>query len=79
MDMEKDGAWKMDRQNKKNSIVLERVEQGRIRLELIKKRPLAKKELSAEGCSRPRVRKSGTLCPCSVTELLPLVSPTTSV
>ena len=28
---------------------------------------LAKKELPAEGCSRIRVRKSGTLCHCSVT------------
>ena len=29
--------------------------------------------------SKARVRKSGTLCPCSVTKLLPLLSPTTSV
>ena len=36
MDMEKDGACKMERQNK-NAVVLERVE-GRIMLELIKKR-----------------------------------------
>ena len=36
--MEKDGACKMDRQNKKNAVVLERVGEGRIMLELIKKR-----------------------------------------
>ena len=36
-DMEKDGACKMDRQNK-NAVVLERVYEGRIMLELIKKR-----------------------------------------
>ena len=34
--MEKDGACKMDRQNK-NAVVLERVGEGRIMLELIKK------------------------------------------
>ena len=28
---------------------------------------LAKKELPAEGCSRTRVRKGGTLCHCLVT------------
>ena len=36
--MEKDGACKMDRQNKKNAVVLERVGDGRIMLELIRKR-----------------------------------------
>ena len=36
VDMEKNGACKMDRQNK-NALVLERVREGRI-LELIKKR-----------------------------------------
>ena len=36
--MEKDGACKVDRQNKKNAVVLERVGQGRIMLELINKR-----------------------------------------
>ena len=46
----------MDRQNK-NAVVLERVEEERIMLELIRKRkkmagPLAKKELPAEGSSR---------------------------
>ena len=35
--MEKDGACKMDRQNK-NAVVLERMEEGRIMLELIRKR-----------------------------------------
>ena len=35
--MEKDGACKMDRQNK-NAVVLERVGEGRIMLEMIKKR-----------------------------------------
>ena len=35
--MEKDGACKMDRQNK-NAIVLKRVGEGRIMLKLIKKR-----------------------------------------
>ena len=49
----------MDRQNK-IAVVLERVGEGRIMLEL------AKKKLFAEGCSRTRVRKSGTLCHCSV-------------
>ena len=29
--------------------------------------PLTKKELPAAGCSRTRVRKSGTLCHCLVT------------
>ena len=38
--MEKDGACKMDRQNKNNTVVLERVGQGRKMLELIKKRKL---------------------------------------
>ena len=52
--MEKDGACKMDIQN---AVVLERVGEGRIMLELIRKRkrkmagPLAKKELPVEGCS----------------------------
>ena len=36
MDREKDGACKMDRQN--NAVVLERVGEGRIMLEMIKKR-----------------------------------------
>ena len=36
--MEKDGACKMGRQNKKNAVVIERVGEGRIILELIKKR-----------------------------------------
>ena len=35
--MEKDGACKMDRQNE-NAVLLERVGEGRITLELIKKR-----------------------------------------
>ena len=44
--------------------MLERLGEGRIMLQLIKKRknklarPLAMKELPAEGCSRTRVRKS---------------------
>ena len=38
--MEKDGACKMDRQNKKNAGVLERVGEGRIMLELRKKRKI---------------------------------------
>ena len=38
--MEKDGPCKMDRQNKKNSVVLERVGEGRIILELIRKRKI---------------------------------------
>ena len=38
--MEKDGACKMDRQNKKNAVVLERVGEGRIMLELISKRKI---------------------------------------
>ena len=51
--MEKGGACTMDRQNKKNAVILDRVGEGRIMLELIRKRkrkagPLAKKELSAE-------------------------------
>ena len=37
--MEKDGACKTDRQNK-NAVVLERVCEGRIMLELIKKRKI---------------------------------------
>ena len=37
--MEKDGACEMDRQNK-NAVVLERVGEGRIMLELIKKRKI---------------------------------------
>ena len=36
--MEKDGEFKMDRQNKKNVVVLGRVREGRIMLELIRKR-----------------------------------------
>ena len=36
--MEKDGACKMDRQNKKNEVELEKVGEGRTMLELIKKR-----------------------------------------
>ena len=36
--MEKDGACKMDTQNKKNAILLERVGEGRIMLQLIRKR-----------------------------------------
>ena len=36
--MEKDGACKINKQNKKSAVVLERVEEGRIMLELIKKR-----------------------------------------
>ena len=36
--MEKDGVCKMERQNKKNAVVPGRVEEGRIMLELIKKR-----------------------------------------
>ena len=36
--MEKDGACKVDRQNKKNAVVLERVGEERIMLELIRKR-----------------------------------------
>ena len=36
--MEKDRECKMDRQNKKNAVVLERVAEGRIMLELIRKR-----------------------------------------
>ena len=55
--MEKNGAYKMDRQYKRCSCV-RRVEDRTIKLELVKKRkkkltgPLAKKELPAEGCSR---------------------------
>ena len=37
VDMEKDGACKMDRQNE-NAVVLERVGEGRIMVELIRKR-----------------------------------------
>ena len=67
--MEKDGACKMDRQNKKCSCARK---SGRMKnnagtdKEEEKKLagPLAQKELPAEGCSRTRVRKSGTLCPC---------------
>ena len=40
MGMEKDGALKMDRQNKKNAVVLERVGEGRTVLELIRKRKI---------------------------------------
>ena len=36
--MEKDAACKMDSQNKKNAVVLESVGEGRIMLELIRKR-----------------------------------------
>ena len=55
--MEKDGAFKMDRQNN-NAFVLERVFEGRVMLELIKKEekklagPLAKKKLSVERYSK---------------------------
>ena len=59
----------------KNTVVLERVGEGRILLELIKKRkralagPLAKKELPAEGCSRRngkvhRCEASGSMRAC---------------
>ena len=55
--MKKDGVNKMDRQHLKNAVVLERVKEGRIMLELIKKRKkmaatLTKKEMPDEGCSR---------------------------
>ena len=52
MDKEKDGACKLDRQN---AVVLERVGEGRIMLELIRKRKRnwlghwLRKELPAEG------------------------------
>ena len=36
--MEKDGACKVDRQNKKNAALLERVGEGRIMVELVRKR-----------------------------------------
>ena len=57
--MEKDGVCKMDRQNK-NAVVLERVGEGKIILELIKKRKRNwvdhwLKELPAEGCSRKMI------------------------
>ena len=63
--MEKDGAYKMDRQNKKCSCARKsgRRKNDRNDKEEEKKLagPLAKKGLPAEGCSRTRVRKSGTL------------------
>ena len=67
--MEKDGACKMDRQNKKCSCAREsggRKNNAGTDKEEEKKLagPLAKKELPAEGCSRTRVHKSGTLCHC---------------
>ena len=36
--MEKDGACKIDRKHKKNAVMLEKVGEGRIVLELIRKR-----------------------------------------
>ena len=69
--MEKDGACKMGRQNKnyscarksgrrKNNAGTDKEEEKKLA------GPLAKKELPAEGCSRTRVHRSGTLCPYSV-------------
>ena len=58
MGMEEDGACKLDRQNKKNAVVLERLGERIIMLETDKEEekklagPLAKKELPAERCSR---------------------------
>ena len=56
-DLEKVGAYKMDRQNKKNAVVLEKKGEGRIMLELTRQRKknagtLAKKKLLDEGCSK---------------------------
>ena len=67
--MEKDGAGKMDRRNKKCSYAGKsgRKQKNAETDKEEKKKlagPLAKKELPAEGCSRTRVRKSGTLCHC---------------
>ena len=70
--MDKDGACKMDRQNKKfsyarksgrkkNNAGTDKEEEKKLT------DALAKKELPAEGCSRTRVRKSDTLCHCSMT------------
>ena len=67
--MEKDGVCKMDRQNKKcscsrksvrrkNNSVTDKEEEKKLA------GTLAKKELSAEGCSGTRVCKSDTLCHC---------------
>ena len=69
--MEKDGACKMDRENKKCSCARKsgrRKNNAGIDKEEEKKLAgqMAKKELPAEVCSRTWVRKSGTLCPCSV-------------
>ena len=53
--MEKDGASEMDRKNKKNAVVLEKVGNGGIILELIKKRKrnwLGHWPQLAERCSR---------------------------
>ena len=61
--MEKDGACKMDRQNKKcscarkngrrkNNAATDKEEENKLA------EPLANKELPTEGCSRTRVRKS---------------------
>ena len=69
--MEKDGVCKMDRQNKKcrctrksgrrkNNVGTHKEDEKKIA------GPLVKKELPAGGCSRTRVRKSGTLCHFSV-------------
>ena len=70
--MEKDGACKIDRQNKKcscarksgrrkNNAGTDKEEENKLA------GTLAKKELPTEGCSRTRVHKSGTLCQCSIT------------
>ena len=70
--MEKDGACKIDRENKNcncarksgrrnNNAGIDKEEEKKLAA------PLAKKELPAEGCSRTWVRKSGKLCHCSVT------------
>ena len=71
--MEKDGACKMDRENKKNAVVVERVGEGKTagtdnNEEKKLARPLAKKELPDEGCSRTGVynpRAAGHLRPSS--------------
>ena len=67
--MEKDVACKMDRQNEKCSCARKsgrrKTNAGTDKEEEKKLAgPLAKEELPAEGCSRTRVRKSGTLCHC---------------
>ena len=64
--MENDGACKMDScarksGRRKNNARTDKEEENKLA------GPLAKKELPAEGCSRTRVCKSGTLCHCSVT------------